>query len=149
MTIVIPSDPLKKVYFISCAILENEKQEIFIQRRPGDKYHANLWEFPGGKIEPFETPDKALIREIDEEINLIVENPEPLYFTSKEYDEYHVVLLAYVCHKWKGEIQLKEDQPEYKWVHIDHLLDYPMPLANQDIILYLKAKEANYSINKR
>lgn len=96
---------------------------------------AGLWEFPGGKIEPHETPEVALIRELDEEVGIDTQASclAPLSFVTHAYDAFDMVLLLYVCRKWQGQPHAREGG-ELKWVHPQRLRDFPMPAANQSLI---------------
>ncbi|MBW8308117.1 MAG: (deoxy)nucleoside triphosphate pyrophosphohydrolase [Candidatus Paracaedibacteraceae bacterium] len=116
--------------------LENDAGEILIVQRPETTYYPFYWEFPGGKIEPNETPEQALCREISEEINLTI-NPSdltPLRFATHLYPHAHVTILLFSCKKWAGEIQLKEGQPAYQWVKANKIKDLKMPEGNYKIL---------------
>ena len=98
-----------------------------------------LWEFPGGKIEEGETPEKALIRELNEELGIDTSENclAPFTFASHSYDEFHLLMPLYICRKWKGHIVGKENQ-NLKWVKPNKLSDYPMPPADIPLIAMLR-----------
>jgi 8-oxo-dGTP diphosphatase len=100
---------------------------------------AGLWEFPGGKIEPNETPETALVRELNEELGIETWDSclAPLTFASHSYDDFHLVMPLFVCRKWTGIVQPKEGQT-LKWVDAKALKDYPMPAADIPIISILR-----------
>jgi len=111
---------------------------VLIAQRPEGKAMAGLWEFPGGKIEPGERPEDALIRELSEELGIEVKAPclAPLTFASHAYDDFHMLMPLYVCRKWQGFVGAKEGQA-LKWVPPKALRDYPMPPADAPLIPHL------------
>ena len=131
----------RRVVYVSAAILKNEAGNIFIIQRPPHKKLAGYYEFPGGKIEPDETPEEAMVRELHEEIGITVrkEDLTPLNFFSYTYPDFHLVMLTYVIHVWQGEIHPKEDQGHFAWVSVDDFDKYPTPPADVAIIDQLKA----------
>ena len=102
-------------------------------------HYAGLWEFPGGKVEPGETPEAALIRELDEELAVNTKESclAPLTFASHEYDDFHLLLLLYVCRRWHGTPTPKENNPMI-WVRPPRLGDYPMPPADKPLVAMLQ-----------
>ena len=100
---------------------------------------AGLWEFPGGKVEAGETPEAALIRELEEElgINTWESCIAPLTFASHSYDDFHLLMPLFACRKWEGTPYSKENQA-LKWVHVKDLRDYPMPAADVPLIPILR-----------
>ena len=111
---------------------------VLIAQRPEGKQLAGLWEFPGGKLEPGERPEEALIRELHEELGITVKAPclAPLTFASHAYDDFHLLMPLYVCRKWEGFAQSREGQA-LKWVKPGALRDYPMPPADAPLIPHL------------
>lgn len=130
---------------VSAVALIDHDGRVLLAQRPEDKPMAGLWEFPGGKIEPDETPETALIRELDEElgINTAATCLAPLSFTSHSYaasdtrEAFHLLLLLYVCRRWQGQPQAIEGGT-LKWVRPQQLRDYPMPEADISLIATLQ-----------
>ena len=100
---------------------------------------AGLWEFPGGKVDPGERPEEALIRELREELGIDTEASclAPLSFTSHSYDDFHLLMPLWVCRKWNGIAQPREGQ-SLKWVRPRDLRNYPMPAADLPLIPVLQ-----------
>ena len=112
---------------------------VLIAQRPEGKSMAGLWEFPGGKVEPGETPEHALIRELQEEIGIDVTETclAPFTFASHRYDDFHLLMPLYVCRVWDGAVVAREGQT-LKWVRALDLKDYPMPPADIPLIAMLR-----------
>lgn len=125
---------MKIVLVVACALIDADRR-VLIAQRPEGKQLAGLWEFPGGKVEPGETPEAALIRELREELG--VETKEaclaPLSFASHTYDDFHLMMPLYVCRKWQGNPEAKEHMA-LRWVRPQALRDYPMPPADDPLI---------------
>src|SRR3954470_19174592 len=111
---------------------------VLLAQRPAGKPMAGLWEFPGGKVEPGERPEDALIRELHEELGIEVMAPclALLTFASHAYDEFHLLMPLFICRKWQGFVQAREGQA-LKWVLPKTLRDYPMPPADAPLIPHL------------
>ncbi|MEN8197574.1 MAG: (deoxy)nucleoside triphosphate pyrophosphohydrolase, partial [Pseudomonadota bacterium] len=124
------SGSAKPILLVVAVALLDADNRVLLSRRPEGKHMAGLWEFPGGKIHDRETPEAALIREMNEE--LAIDTAEsclaPLTFASHEYEEFHLLMPLYVCRKWKGIVTPTEGQ-DLKWVRKQALTDYPMPPA--------------------
>ena len=124
---------------VSAAALVDADGRVLLARRPEGKSMAGLWEFPGGKVEPGETPEAALIRELREE--LAVDTVEsclaPLAFASHDYDDFHLVMLLFVCRKWEGMPGPTEGN-ELAWVTPNRMRDYPMPPADGPLVAMLR-----------
>lgn len=119
---------------VACALIDADDR-ILLAQRPEGKTMAGLWEFPGGKIDPGETPEAALIRELREELNIETKVAclAPLTFASHAYDEFHLLMPLYICRRWWGIVQPREGQA-LKWVRANALRDYPMPEADLPLI---------------
>jgi 8-oxo-dGTP diphosphatase len=126
------------VVVAACALIDADAR-VLIAKRPARKAMAGLWEFPGGKVESGERPEEALIRELREELGIVVTEAclAPFTFASHGYPEFHLLMPLYVCRKWEGQLCPHEHQ-ELKWVHPRHLNDYPMPPADTPLIPMLR-----------
>ncbi|HTM77921.1 MAG TPA: (deoxy)nucleoside triphosphate pyrophosphohydrolase [Devosia sp.] len=122
---------------VACALVDADRRVLIAQRPPG-KALAGLWEFPGGKIEPGETPEAALIRELEEELGVSTKTAclAPVSFASHSYDNFHLLMPLYACRKWQGQPQPRE-HTALKWVRPNALHDYPMPPADAPLIAAL------------
>lgn len=121
----------------ACALLDADNRILLTQRPPG-KSLAGLWEFPGGKVEPGETPEETLIRELAEEIGVETRADclAPLTFASHTYEGFHLLMPLYVCRRYEGIPRSLEGQA-LKWVRAGALRDYPMPPADLPLIPFL------------
>ena len=119
---------------VACALVDADRR-VLIAQRPAGKAMGGLWEFPGGKVEPGETPEAALIRELQEELGISTQQAclAPLSFVSHGYETFHLVMPLYVCRKWQGEPIAREHQG-LKWVRPATLRDYDMPPADEPLI---------------
>ena len=124
-----------KTVLVSAVALIDVDGRILLTQRPEGKSMAGLWEFPGGKVEPGETPEVALIRELQEElgINTWASCLAPLTFASHSYPEFHLLMPLFACRKWEGIVQGREGQA-LKWVRAADLRSYPMPPADIPLI---------------
>jgi 8-oxo-dGTP diphosphatase len=111
---------------------------VLIAERPAGKPMAGLWEFPGGKVDADERPEDALIRELKEELGIVVNEAclAPLTFASHTYEDFHLVMPLYVCRRWEGTVSAREGQ-RLAWVRPNRLKDYPMPPADAPLIPHL------------
>jgi 8-oxo-dGTP diphosphatase len=125
---------------VVAAALIDADGRVLVQQRPPGKAMAGLWEFPGGKIEAGETPEAALIRELDEELGISVAAAclAPATFASEALGERHLILLLYICRKWTG-LPRAIDATAIKWVRVADLYDLPMPPADRPLIGLLDA----------
>jgi 8-oxo-dGTP diphosphatase len=124
-----------KLLLVAAVALIDADFRILIAERPPGKQLAGLWEFPGGKVEPGERPEETLIRELDEELGITVEEPclAPLTFASHAYESFHLLMPLYVCRRWSGFVTPREGQ-RLKWVRPRDLRAYPMPPADEPLI---------------
>ncbi|MDD2867080.1 8-oxo-dGTP diphosphatase MutT [Neomegalonema sp.] len=124
----------KLLLVVACALVDADGR-VLLARRPEGKTLAGLWEFPGGKMEPGERPEEALIRELAEELGIDVRSAclAPLTFASHAYEERHLLMPLYVCRRWNGEVQSREGQA-LAWVRPNRMRDYPMPPADLPLI---------------
>lgn len=130
------------VTWVVAAILKDTHGRILIAQRPEGKSHAGLWEFPGGKVEPNEDPETALVRELKEELGITVAPTDliPLTFVSYRYPHYHMVMLVYSCEVWQGEVYPCEGQGGLAWIEPNTIEDYPLPAADLPLIPLLKSQ---------
>ena len=121
----------------ACALVDSDGR-VLLTQRPEGKQLAGLWEFPGGKVEPGETPEETLIRELQEEIGITTKVAclAPLTFASHTYDDFHLLMQLYVCRRFEGIARGLEGQA-LKWVRPKDMRDYPMPPADEPLIPFL------------
>ncbi len=122
---------------VSACALFNTQNELLLTQRPVDKPLGGYWEFPGGKLEPYETPEQALIRELQEEINIKIQNFKPLTFLTHHYENFNLIFFLYTCHSFEGKIKANENQA-MKWISVDQLKNIKLPPADIEIIPLLK-----------
>ena len=122
----------------ACALIDADGR-VLLARRPEGKKMAGLWEFPGGKLAPGETPEAALIRELKEELGIDVTSSclAAFAFASHDYEKFHLLMPLYLCRRWRGVPQSLEGQA-LAWVRPDKLADYPMPPADKPLIPLLR-----------
>jgi 8-oxo-dGTP diphosphatase len=125
---------MKLTLVVACALIDADNR-VLIAQRPEGKQLAGLWEFPGGKLEPGERPEPALIRELREELGIEVKEAclAPLTFASHAYETFHLLMPLYICRRWEGTVASKEGQA-LAWVRANKLRDYPMPPADIPLI---------------
>jgi len=128
-----------KVVLVSAVALVDADGRVLLAQRPEGKSMAGLWEFPGGKVEAGETPEAALIRELQEELGVDTWQSclAPLSFASHAYDDFHLLMPLFICRKWQGAPRPREGQV-LKWVRPMALRDYPMPPADIPLIPVLQ-----------
>jgi len=124
---------------VVCAALVAPGPRVLLAERPAGKSMAGLWEFPGGKIMPGETPEAALARELEEELGIRADPGElhPLAFASHAYATFHVVLLLYLCRRWEREPHARESQ-RLAWVRPHEFGSYAMPPADAPLVTALR-----------
>ena len=125
-------------YIVAAALVDFDGR-VLLAQRPDDKPMAGLWEFPGGKIEAGETPEAALIRELQEELSIDTKSSclAPLSFASHSYETFHLVMLLYICRRWWGSPQPVEGGT-LQWVRAPRLRDFEMPEANMPLVAALQ-----------
>lgn len=130
--------PAKLLLVVACALVDVDGR-VLIAQRPEGKAMAGLWEFPGGKVEPGESPEAALIRELREELAIDTEESclAPLSFASHRYEAFHLLMPLYVCRRWRGAAQPVE-AAALSWVQPNRLREYPMPPADAPLIAALR-----------
>jgi 8-oxo-dGTP diphosphatase len=133
---------LKKIptLLVVAAALVDAEGRVLLQRRAPGRAMAGLWEFPGGKVEDGETPEAALIRELAEELGIETDSAclAPACFASAPNGEAHMILLLYVCRKWRGEPRAL-DASALQWVRPARMFGLDMPPADRPLIGLLDA----------
>ncbi len=129
----------RSIVLVSAVALIDVDGRVLLAQRPTGKSMEGLWEFPGGKVEAGETPEQALIRELQEELGIDTWESclAPLTFASHGYDDFHLLMPLFACRKWKGAPAAKEGQ-KLAWVRPNKLRDYPMPPADIPLIPILR-----------
>ena len=130
---------IKLVLVAACALVDADGR-VLLTERPAGKSMAGLWEFPGGKIEAGERPEETLIRELNEELGIVVREPclAPLTFASHAYDDFHLLMPLYVCRRWEEIVTAQEGQ-RLAWVRPNRLREYQMPPADEPLVAHLTA----------
>jgi 8-oxo-dGTP diphosphatase len=128
-----------KTLLVSAVALIDPEGRVLLAQRPEGKSLAGLWEFPGGKVEPGETPEAALIRELKEELGIDTWKSclAPLTFASHSYDDFHLLMPLFACRRWEGIAAPQEGQ-NLAWVRPQNLREYPMPAADLPLIPILR-----------
>jgi 8-oxo-dGTP diphosphatase len=138
------SPPTRRLLLVAAAALFDGAGRVLITQRPDHKALGGLWEFPGGKVEPGETPEHALVRELKEELDLTVEPDalDPFAFASHAYPDFHLLMPLYVLTRWQGSpTPHPEAVQALLWVKPEELRSYPMPPA--DVVLVDRLIERN------
>jgi 8-oxo-dGTP diphosphatase len=127
------------IVLVAAVALIDTDGRVLLAERPAGKHLAGMWEFPGGKVQPGETPEAALIRELDEELGISTHESclAPFTFASHTYPEFHLLMPLYVCRKWEGIVTAREGQ-RLQWVRPAQLADYPMPPADKPLVAMLR-----------
>jgi 8-oxo-dGTP diphosphatase len=131
---------VSKIVLVAACALVDADGRVLITTRPDGKVLAGLWEFPGGKVEDGEAPEQCLIRELREELSIVVNEAclAPLTFASHAYPEFHLLMPLYICRRWEGPVTATEGQ-KIAWVKPNRLRDYEMPPADVPLISHLMA----------
>ncbi len=129
----------RPVVLVAAVALVDPDGRVLLAERPEGKAMAGLWEFPGGKVEPGETPEGALIRELEEELGISTWQSclAPLTFASHSYETFHLLMPLFVCRKWEGIVTAREGQ-RLAWARPGELRTYPMPPADLPLIPILR-----------
>ncbi len=140
MSVLNPGKPQKTSLVVVAAALVDRDGRLLVQQRPEGLSMAGLWEFPGGKLEPGETPEQALIRELGEELAIDVDHAclAPACFASDMLGDKHLLLLLYVCRKWRGT-PVAQHASALRWVRPVELHGLDMPPADKPLIGLLEA----------
>lgn len=128
----------KKLVLVAACALFDDQGRVLLASRPEGKSMAGLWEFPGGKIEKGESPEAALVRELDEELQIKVKEKtlKSLTFVSFDYPDFHLLMVLYGCSEWLGRLHPLEGQ-KLSWVHPVNLSSYKAPAADIPLFEYL------------
>lgn len=132
------TDASPLILVVAVALVDPDGR-ILLAQRPEGKHLAGLWEFPGGKVMPGETPEDGLIRELAEELGIATDARclAPFTFVSHKYPEFHLLMPLYVCRVWQGIVRPQEGQ-KLAWVRVENLAAYPMPPADLPLVTMLK-----------
>ena len=128
---------MKTLLVVAAALVDSDGR-VLIAQRPEGKSLAGQWEFPGGKVEPGETPEVALIRELEEELGIVVKQAclAPFVFASHTYDDFHLLMPLYLIRRWEGE-PVEREHKALKWVRPRDMRNYPMPPADEPLVAWL------------
>jgi 8-oxo-dGTP diphosphatase len=128
-----------RVVLVSAVALIDPDGRVLLAQRPEGKSMAGMWEFPGGKVEPGESPEGALIRELHEELGIDTWSSclAPLTFASHAYDDFHLLMPLFACRKWQGVPQGREGQA-LRWTRVSEMRSLPMPPADLPLIATLR-----------
>jgi 8-oxo-dGTP diphosphatase len=129
----------KPLVLVAAVALVDPDGRVLLASRPAGKPMAGLWEFPGGKVHEGETPEQALIRELNEELSIDTRESclAPFTFASHAYQQFHLLMPLYVCRVWRGTATPREGQ-QLAWVRPERLRDYPMPPADSPLVAMLR-----------
>jgi 8-oxo-dGTP diphosphatase len=131
--------PGRRILLVAAAALVDIDGRVLIAQRPEGRAMAGLWEFPGGKVHEGETPEAALVRELQEELGIDTRQSclAPVAFASHAYDDFHLLMPLFACRTWQGTPEGREGQ-QIAWVRPARLADYPMPAADLPLVAQLR-----------
>ncbi|HEY9567443.1 MAG TPA: (deoxy)nucleoside triphosphate pyrophosphohydrolase [Thalassobaculum sp.] len=134
-----PGLPVVPTVLVVAVALVDVDGRVLIAQRPEGKSLAGLWEFPGGKVDPGETPEAALVRELREELGIDTAESclAPLTFASHRYETFHLLMPLYACRRWNGTVTAREHR-DLAWVRPVRLGDYPMPPADAPLVAMIR-----------
>lgn len=129
----------RPIVLVAAVALVDGDGRVLVAQRPEGKAMAGLWEFPGGKVEPGETPEAALIRELREELGIDTKAAclAPFTFASHGYETFHLLMPLYLCRRWQGEVRAREHQA-IRWVRPNRLAELAMPPADIPLVAMLR-----------
>ncbi len=128
---------LPLIIVVACALVDRDNR-VLVAKRPPNKSMAGMWEFPGGKLEAGETPEQAIIRELEEELGIKTFPTclAPLNFASHRYSDFHILMPLFICRKWEGILKARENQ-ELRWLKATELNSLEMPAADKPLVYSL------------
>lgn len=134
-----PAPPDRPLLLVAAAALVDVDGRVLLAQRPAGKPMAGLWEFPGGKVQPGESPETALIRELREELGIETARSclAPIAFASHAYDDVHLLMPLFACRTWRGQVRPLEAQA-LAWVVPNRMDAYPMPAADVPLVALLR-----------
>lgn len=129
----------RQILLVAAAALVDGDGRVLIAQRPQGRSMAGLWEFPGGKVQAGETPEAALVRELQEELGIDTRQSclAPVAFASHAYEDFHLLMPLFACRTWRGIPEGREGQ-QIAWVRPARLADYPMPAADRPLVAQLR-----------
>lgn len=133
------SAPSLPIILVAAAALVDPDKRVLIAQRPEHKSYAGLWEFPGGKVDAGETPEYALMRELEEELGIETRPGcfTPIAFASHSYPDFHLLMPLFVCRMWRGIAKPKE-HAALKWVKLADISNYPLLEADIPLLAQLR-----------
>ncbi len=131
--------PSSRLLLVAAAALIDGDGRVLICQRPPGKQLAGLWEFPGGKVEPGETPERCLVRELEEELGITarIDCLAPFVFASHAYADFHLLMPLFLLRRWEGFVERRE-HADLAWVRPAKLADYSMPPADVPLVAHLR-----------
>ncbi|WP_112061409.1 8-oxo-dGTP diphosphatase MutT [Hyphomonas pacifica] len=134
----------RRMVLVVAAALYDKQGRVLLAQRPEGKSMAGLWEFPGGKVEAGETPEQALVRELEEELAIRVDQTslKPITFASFGYPDFHLLMPLFGCECWEGDLHPREGQ-SFAWVRPLDLHTYPAPAADIPLFDVLSGKKSD------